>query len=87
VEKQAELENQCRAIQAMRGSVPADVVAPFEKVIGELDRDEEALTQKYSILQAPSLQQWESFERDLDSLISRSAKVYWELKFHVLLND
>ncbi|MBM4079191.1 MAG: carbohydrate binding family 9 domain-containing protein [Planctomycetes bacterium] len=87
LEKQQTLQNQKREIQQMRAAVPLKVVAPFEKLLTELERDEQTLTQRYSQMKEPSLQDWEALDRGLDALIARNGRAYWNLKFHVLLND
>jgi hypothetical protein len=87
VEKQGVLETQMRECREMCASIPRAAAAPFSKSLADLTRAQEALIQKYSKMTNPSVSEWEAFDRDLDSLIARSGKIYWELKFHALLND
>jgi hypothetical protein len=87
IEKQGVLEAQMRECREMCASIPRAAAAPFSKPLADLEREQQALVQKYSKMTSPSVSEWQAFDRDLDSLIARSGKIYWELKFHALLND
>ena len=87
MEKQAAFDRQLRGIRRMRAAVSAEVLAPFDKPLADLERNESEFIRKYSGLKAPRLRDWRDMDRDLDGMNAAVAKVYWDLKFHVLLND
>jgi len=84
---QEALERQTREIREMRKGVAADVLAPFASQLDRFARDEAALLAKFAPLTQPSLAEWRALDAGFARLLAQREKVYWELKFHVLLND
>ena len=87
IEKQGLLSSRKREIQHMSAGLPPAVLAPFKGVLADLNRQEQSIAEKYSPRKELTLSEWQALDSALDALNTALAKVYWDLKFHVLFND
>jgi len=87
LEKQQALEQQADEIRRMRRQLPPTVLKPFEKQLQALDRKEAAVVEKFSRMSEMSLSDWKALDDALGELLAEREKIFWKLKFHVLLND
>ena len=85
--KQEALERQTREIRQMRQAVAASVLAPFANQLERFAQDEAALLAKFAAATELSLADWRALDEGLARVLAQREKVYWDLKFHVLLND
>ena len=85
--KQQQLERQTREIQRLRTAVPTAMIALFETKLVALAASQDALMQKHRGRQQLSLAEWGALDKVLGDLIGQCDEIYWQLKFHVLLND
>ena len=85
--RQEALERQSREIRSMRDTVPAKVVAPFKSQLDRLEREQADFFARLATVKEPALADWRALDEGLGKLLARREAIYWELKFHVLLND
>ena len=85
--RQQALEQQTHEIARLRDAVPGSLIARFRKDIEGFSREEAGLIGKFSSKTRLSLPEWKQLDRGLADLLARRDALYWELKFHVLLND